>query len=589
MVTFEELINLDTAKLTKAADGWSSISHRAHAYRERVDHEMVGKLRGTQQGVAASAVLKNLDRLSKNYQYIHAEGGLIRTALQGLAEELAVPQRKLKQALEEAHGLGFTVKPNGSVEYPKTTATPAPLIPAPATPGGMPSLLKPESTPNPNEAKAQAIANRIGDALKEAAEIDGRYARAIAKLSTDGDLNKTDWADVIRDMKDLRAAAGKHFQEGAIPRGKSPKENAEWWMSLSQATRDEYVALYPASIGALNGIPASVRDDANRVVLAEARLDVSRQLEDLIAREPKKQKRTRGEWGLTAEWMAWKTKKDRIAGKLGGLEAIQERLSESGGGEGLPKAYLLGLDVRGDGRAVVANGNPDTAAHTAIYAPGTYSKLEGAESDIRRMTRLWEVSRGMPGSPEVSTITWIGYDAPQSIAPQAMHKSYAQNGASTLNGFLEGLQVAQGGADKSHTTMIGHSYGSTLVGAASIQGELAADDIVVVGSPGTLVSSADELDVGKDHVWSEKASDDNVPLGGKIAGLGGVKRVVVNGGPENGGYIDYIHAVPSDKEFGAHRMKVDTKGHSGYWGEDSLSLRNQAAVVVGQYNRVINE
>ncbi|MEU5049843.1 alpha/beta hydrolase [Streptomyces sp. NPDC021096] len=590
MVSIEELTRLDTSKFTKAADGWSTISHRAHAYRERVDHDMLSKLRATQQGAAATAVLSDLDRLSKNYQYVHAEGGLIRTALQGLAEELAVPQRKLKQALEDARGLGFTVKPNGSVEYPKTQGAPSPLLPTPAAPGAMPSLLKPDSTPDANQAKAQDIANRIGEALKEATEIDGRYARAIAKLSTDGDLKKTDWTDVARDTKDLRAAAGKHLPESGIPKGKSPKENAEWWKSRSQAEREEYTALYPASIGALNGIPSATRDEANQVVLAETRADVNQQLKDLVAREPQRYVMRTGQQTVSQEWMVWKEKKESIEGKLDGLEAIQDRLAQAGGDERIPKAYLLGLDARGDGHAIVANGNPDTAAHTAVYIPGTYSNLAGAEGDIGRMVRLWKVSDGMPGNPDVSTITWIGYDAPQSIVPQAMSKSYAYNGESALNGFMDGLQVAQGGADKSHTTIIGHSYGSTLVGAAANKGELAADDVVVAGSPGTLVSDADKLDVGKDHVWSERASDDPVPLGGKIAGLGGVQRVVVNGGDrENGGYVEYIHVVPSDEEFGAHRMKVDTKGHSGYWDERSISLRNQAAVVTRRYDMVESE
>jgi len=48
--------------------------------------------------------------------------------------------------------------------------------------------------------------------------------------------------------------------------------------------------------------------------------------------------------------------------------------------------------------------------------------------------------------------------------------------------FLDGLQAAQGGPEASHTTVIGHSYGSTTVGAASkAPGHLAADDIVVSG------------------------------------------------------------------------------------------------------------
>ncbi|MEU3409976.1 alpha/beta hydrolase [Streptomyces sp. NPDC006658] len=130
--------------------------------------------------------------------------------------------------------------------------------------------------------------------------------------------------------------------------------------------------------------------------------------------------------------------------------------------------------------------------------------------------------------------------------------------------------------------------GSTTVGAASkASGHLAADDIVVAGSPGMLVGDARDLDVGKDHVWSQAAGDDAVPLGGKVAGLGGYKWGVEtwHGLPYNAGYVQ---TVPSDEAFGAHRMAVDTSGHSGYWKEDSTSLQNQAAVVTGRYNQVVD-
>ncbi|WP_189795749.1 alpha/beta hydrolase [Streptomyces thermodiastaticus] len=53
--------------------------------------------------------------------------------------------------------------------------------------------------------------------------------------------------------------------------------------------------------------------------------------------------------------------------------------------------------------------------------------------------------------------------------------------AAAFSGRAAG-STAQGGPEASHTTVIGHSYGSTTVGAASkAPGHLAADDIVVSG------------------------------------------------------------------------------------------------------------
>ncbi|MFF4161303.1 alpha/beta hydrolase [Streptomyces sp. NPDC001678] len=601
VVTIDELKNLDTSKFTKAAEGWSAVSNRASAARGRVDHDMVARLGATQQGAAADEVRNNLGRLSKNYQYIHAECGMVRTALTGLAEELVVPQRKLKQALEDAQALKFTVKPDGSVEFPKSPSTPSPLLPVPAAPGAMPSLLKPDSTPDPNQARAQDIANRIGDALKEAAEIDGRYARVLSKLQADPSLEKTDWSDVVQDIKELRAATGKHFSGSKIPKGKSPKQNAEWWRSLSQAERDEYSVLYPESIGRLDGLPSPVRDEANRIVLAEAHLKAQEDLKELEENPPGKYARRYNPiTGLPIQgggpWEEWETKKKALKEQISGMKAVQDRLDQVGE-NGLPDAYLLGFDSKGLGRAIVANGNPDTADHTAVYVPGTTARLSGAAGDIDRMARLWAASKAMPGDPSVSTITWIGYSAPQSaypthngdLVPEAASKSYAHRAAPILSQFLDGVQTAQGGPDASHTTVIGHSYGTTAVGAASIKDGLGADDIIAVASPGMLVGHASQLDAPKGHVWSEAASllNDKVPIGGKIVGLGGDSDISP--------YIPDPEArritqnVPSDRDFGANIMQTDSEDHGGYWEKNSISLQNQAAVVTGNYGSVTRD
>ncbi|MFI0911936.1 alpha/beta hydrolase [Streptomyces abikoensis] len=620
MVTIDELKNLDTSKFTKAAEGWSAVSNRSSAARGRVDHDMLSRLGATQQGEAADAVKTGLGRLSKNYQYIHAECGMIRTALTGLAEELTVPQRKLKQALEDAQALKFTVKPDGSVEFPKSPSTPSPQLPAPAVPGAMLALLKPDSTPDPNQAKAQDIANRIGEALQEAAEIDGRYARALAKLDADPSLDKTDQSDIAGDIKAVRAAAGKLFSESKIPKGGSPKENAEWWKSLGQAERDEYAVMFPSSIGKMDGLPSSVRDEANRILLAETYSRDEERLESLMRREPREYTQKinpvtglpiQGEQEKTFAWKKWDQEREVLKERISGMKQIQARFDETGSKD-LPEAYLLGFDADGLGRAIVANGNPDTADHTAVYVPGTTTRLSKAEGDINRMASLWKVSSAMPGNPSVSTITWIGYDAPQSaypthngdLIPEAASPSYADKAAPHLKGFLDGIQTAQGGPEASHTTVLGHSYGTYVVGDTSQKQGLGADDIISVASPGMRVSHADELDAPKGHVWSEAAAlgNDPVPLGGKAAFLGGDKdtaplRAALGAAVSEavpvvppalgylvGGMLD--QNVPSDRDFGANIMQTDSKDHSGYWDGGSVSLWNQAAVVTGNYDAV---
>ncbi|MEU6416234.1 alpha/beta hydrolase [Streptomyces spiralis] len=60
-----------------------------------------------------------------------------------------------------------------------------------------------------------------------------------------------------------------------------------------------------------------------------------------------------------------------------------------------------------------------------------------------------------PGK-STSTITWIGYDAPQNVLTDSPSPIYAMDAAPKLNNFLDGLQTAQGGDAASHTTVIAH-------------------------------------------------------------------------------------------------------------------------------------
>lgn len=76
------------------------------------------------------------------------------------------------------------------------------------------------------------------------------------------------------------------------------------------------------------------------------------------------------------------------------------------------------------------------------------------------------------------------------------------------------------------------------------------------------------------HMWTMGGGGDDtwVREGGRCAGLGG----------------DGV--IPTDPEFGANIMESDAEGHGEFWDEEdgvaSLSLRNQANVMVGRYGDV---
>ncbi len=135
-----------------------------------------------------------------------------------------------------------------------------------------------------------------------------------------------------------------------------------------------------------------------------------------------------------------------------------------------------------------------------------------------------------------------------------------------LNRFVAGLEASQGGDAASHTTVIGHSYGTTVVGAASEQGNLRTDEIIAVASPGMLVGHADDLDADKGHVWSQTASTlkDQVPLGGKLAGHGGDTSLTRgwSGCPSD---THGRRTCPPTRISGANIMATNAKDHGDYW------------------------
>ncbi|WP_335933646.1 alpha/beta hydrolase [Streptomyces sp. PTD5-9] len=634
-LTWQRLRDLELSELTDAVDGWRAASAFADAARERVDGDMSSGITKTQNSESARAAVERLKRLSENYHYIHTETGLIRGALDGLATELGAPQRRLRNALDDAASLGYAVNDNGSIDYPAggRNEMTGDTIPGGSVMGdngligaGNPGLyrdangmydpaLSPDApalkSPNPHRAKAQDIADRVAHALREAREIDERYSTALHKLRAAPGLtvdSKT-WADVASDAAAVSQAAYNYLEEH-LPLDKSPADRKEWWDHLSKEQREEYVAAFPELIGNLDGIPALVRDEANR-----------ENLQMLIGRLDGKHD-------------------DASRDMLGGLKKIQEKLEK--GSE--PPMYLLGIGDEGNGRAIIAYGNPDTADNVSAYVPGLGTKLD-AEFAGGTVNRALQTARGahqVDQFSRTSSIVWLGYDAPQvtpsdlTSGKSVMFMNDAKAGAPDYNAFMAGISAThEGGAP--HVTAIGHSYGSLTVGLAAQEkgGIPGADDIILVGSPGTGAGNAQDLNVGKGHVFVGAADNDIVTklpnheeasgmvsgaVGGGSAGfvlgagMAGPPGALVGGGAGAlvggiGGYMAqdaqadpserWFGTDPASKDFGATRFMVDDgativedrgkmSAHSNYFNpaKDQASADNIAKIVAGKSGKI---
>ncbi|MFD8421336.1 alpha/beta hydrolase [Streptomyces sp. NPDC059466] len=574
-------------EFSEAADGYRGTSDMASAAKDRLDNQIAVAMRNSLKGEAATAAIGQLTELGKNFHYVQIECGLVSAALEGFSYEVGAAKSKLDAALEGARAAKLTVNADGSITYPPSGDKGEDgRIPDGGTVGGLTdgtaAAVGRQSAnfdPNPNHRLAQDYADQIAAALKAATEADEKWAPKLRALKADDDLTVSDkdWADASSDTKGV-SEAGKAYL-GSLsqpPADGSPKENAEWWKGLTAEERAAWVSMRPGLVGALDGLPATVRDEANRIVFDETRGTMQTEL-DSIPAPPTNEWTWINSGGYaskvhTDEWMNWHNKYgdryDSLTASLKGMGSIQARFDATGNG-GLPEAYLLKFDAGGNGRAIVANGNPDIAHHQAVYVPGTTANLGKVDGDISRMTDLWRVAHAERPDESVSTITWLGYDAPQNLVMDSPFEHYAYDGAPAFRNFMDGLDASHSGDGDPHQTVIAHSYGTTLVGAAAQTGNLNADEVVLAGSPGVKVSHAADLDVPAGHVWNEEAGGDYVPDIGRF-GHGG------------NGWV-----VPSDPSFGAQQMTTDTEGHSGYWDAGSDSLRNQARVVVGKGGNVM--
>ncbi len=256
---------------------------------------------------------------------------------------------------------------------------------------------------------------------------------------------------------------------------------------------------------------------------------------------------------------------------LRGFKDVEATISSTNG----PKRYLGQLDEFGHG--AIAIGNPDTAKRNAILVPGTgqdLTTINGADAKSLAMyNAALDADHNLkPG--DVAVTTWMGYDRPMGL-DHADFPNLAQAGAANLDAFENGQRASHIGAP-SIDTVIGHSYGSTVVGAAASGGhQLAADNVIAVGSPGMLVDHAGDLSLDPGgHVYAMRAQNDIIGVAGEATQW--------TLGPE-----------PDKPEFGAVHLQADpgpagpfglpsVDAHSSYWSPENKALRNMGSVIAGK-------
>ncbi|MFP5022350.1 alpha/beta hydrolase [Pseudonocardia phyllosphaerae] len=344
----------------------------------------------------------------------------------------------------------------------------------------------------------------------------------------------------------------------------APAQVRDWWHGLGPDGRAQLLHDDPALVGTLDGIPLADRDRANRL-----RLDGELTgLRSRLAAE-----RRRGAMRAAG----------RTTAALAGLEAAAHALAA-------PSSYLLDVGPGapgGGGRLVVALGNPERAAHVVTHVPGTASGWASAGEDLRRVTATRDAA-ALRGTGEVAAILWTGYDAPPGLGA-ATSALPARAAAEPLRRFQQGLRDGHDGPV--HLTVVGHSYGSVVAGAAARGGPV-ADDVVLVGSPGAGASRAADLG-GAGRVWATTAEHDPVRFGpgpemfgtSRPFGPTGLSHGPDPAGPAFGARVFGSapgHVLPTaDDPATPTDESALAAAHSAYWDPGAPSLTTLGDIVAG--------
>ncbi|SCL19698.1 Alpha/beta hydrolase [Micromonospora nigra] len=522
-IGYRQLWAADPGDWRAAGRAWGALTGLAQRRRSSLDRQ-AGTLRTAWAGGAASAADHRLGGLGRELTALAPAMIEAEQTLAEFARRVQTARARLDAAVASAQVSGVRVDRDGRV-----SAGPAPA-PGPVVAG---------------------VARALRDALDLAGTADREAAARLAALS---EAAHTGWVDPPPPDRPWPGA--------------SPAAVRAWWSGLTAAERRWLVTYEPERVGGLDGIPAAARDQANRLRLDAVRDELLAERARLLLRVP------RGP--VEAVGLL------RVEASLAGLTALTGRLDAPEA----PRAYLLGIDPAGEGRAVVALGNPDRSTRVLTHVPGMTAGLDDATDELGRAGRVLGRCAELAPGEETSAVLWLDYDAPDFLH-EAAGDGRARDAGGALHRFQEGLRATHEGPP-ARQTVLGHSYGSLVVGAAARDHGLAADALVFVGSPGVGVAHASELGVPPGQVWASTAPDDVIRLTRPPDDL--ARQAVLGGSPVGtlAGLLTgrdderWFGHDPADPGFGGRTFPSGRHGHTGYWEPANPALDGMARVVLGR-------
>ncbi|MFG3341728.1 alpha/beta hydrolase [Glycomyces sp. NPDC048151] len=604
-MTWEHLRDLDCGAVRSLGDSWKTYVDQQLAHTERLRSDVIEGHLSTEhyESDTATQVRDQIGMTADRYEDDLSDYASTRiaTTLFEAADSFEKEQNELKELIPliEQHDFGiegphseYDVNLSGDLHRAILTLNPPQWL------CDMCGVKKPDGFWDIDTLKvlfdsvdlygtAIGLAGQYQDWLRSvmsrAHDADDEAAAALSEMSENPTelpphLGAT-YDDLVDDYKESVseevANEAKAIAEGTS--GMSPEQVNQWWEGLSESERQALIEEHPEWVGPVDGIPVASRDTANRTLIDD-------EIDSLGTRITAKEQELAGLDPESEEYEKAKAELDDLKQDRTDLSNLQEHITNE---DGTPKIYegtdqqyyLLGFGTEGSGQAIVSIGNPDTADNVNAYVPGTTSNLAGASGGDMDRTETMARDAEAASGDETATVLWLGYDAPDSIVPEAMQDKWAQDGAADLEDFTKGIRATAEG-EPSNLTLTGHSYGTTMVGTAAAQEGVEADNLVLIASPGVSVDTASALGVDENNVWASTNDED-----------------VIQYGPVHG-------EAPVNEEFGANTFTSDsprepsewwkfwegaTENHSSYWDDGSdrgepnneISRTNQANIVTG--------
>jgi Alpha/beta hydrolase len=427
--------------LREAADSWYAAATDVHA---KVDIAVrgVGSSHDFWTGSGAQAARQQALQLGRVSDALARAMVMAAVAARDGADQIAAARADVLARVAAARAEGFVVGDDGSA----AASNPPPLLVALS--GGDAGVAREVLA-----LRGVEVARRIGEALDRLGAAD---------------------TDAAADI-DEALAAGAARPAATVPGGAGPGAGhvVAGWPTMSQHRIAEQVAAmtpdqrhrllneFPVQVGNTDGVPWDMRIAANRVNIAQAIVEESRD-------DDPERRRIEFYQGLLSEIDDPARSGRRVDRQILAFDP--------------DRASLIEL-----------NGNLATAKSVAVFIPGLNTTIEGSAANTQTARRFVSATRG-----EVAAITYLGGPFPRGNPltglVDAANPRYALDMAPRLVAFSEDVDRTVDATDRGvPVTYIGHSYGGSIMGTAEALG-LTGDRMLYLAAAGAGVGVDDPGD-----------------------------------------------------------------------------------------------